>query len=473
MKYRLDKRILKCICITFAICIFLLSAAYTGLAEYYKDGFCYGTWINGIYCTGKTVEQIEEELLKHCTYSGLTVYPGSSGDECYYRIDGEDIGLTFDFSEALKSCLDRQNPYLWIANLFHAREHNLMPVVFYDQEKLNGILEDMPLLSSAEKEKERSVYIQKTQEGYVLVNERMDVLNQERAKEEIGKALLSLKEELRLEKKGCYENLPLTDSMKQEMDTFERIEEFQSCGIIYQLGEEQVPVDASVVCDWIALEEDGSFVYDEGGRLVADDAKIEEFVDALADDYDTLGKTRWFKATRGGQVKIEGGTYGNKLDRKAEKKYLKEAFRNKESGIHIPEYIHKAFAQGKNDIGRTYIEIDMTEQKMYYYKEGRLEVETAVVTGNTGRRMGTPEGVNFVYGKQENRILRGPGYASHVNYWMPVKGNIGIHDAAWRDDFGGEIYKTNGSHGCINTPYDEMSRIYEMAEVGTPVVMFY
>ncbi|MDE5590106.1 MAG: L,D-transpeptidase, partial [Acetatifactor sp.] len=31
----------------------------------------------------------------------------------------------------------------------------------------------------------------------------------------------------------------------------------------------------------------------------------------------------------------------------------------------------------------------------------------------------------------------------------------------------------NGSHGCINTPYDAMARIYEMVEVGTPVVMYY
>lgn len=170
---------------------------------------------------------------------------------------------------------------------------------------------------------------------------------------------------------------------------------------------------------------------------------------------------------------VEGGIYGNKLDREAEKEYLKKAFRDKVSGIHTPEYIQKAWQQGKNDIGQTYIEIDMTEQMMYYYKNGKPELKTAVVTGNTGRRMGTPEGVNYVYGKQENRILRGPGYAAHVNFWMPVKGNIGIHDATWRSEYGGEIYKTNGSHGCINTPHDEMSELYGMVEVGTPVVMFY
>ena len=54
-----------------------------------------------------------------------------------------------------------------------------------------------------------------------------------------------------------------------------------------------------------------------------------------------------------------------------------------------------------------------------------------------------------------------------------MKGGIGIHDADWRDEFGGEIYKTNGSHGCINVPSEVMPELYDMVELGTPVIMFY
>ena len=115
----------------------------------------------------------------------------------------------------------------------------------------------------------------------------------------------------------------------------------------------------------------------------------------------------------------------------------------------------------------------MGEQKMYYYVDDVLKIDTPIVTGNTSRRMGTPSGVNYVYAKQKNRVLRGANYASHVDFWMPVKGNIGIHDAAWRGKFGGTIYQTNGSHGCINTPRPAMEQLYDMAEIGTPVVMFY
>ena len=199
---------------------------------------------------------------------------------------------------------------------------------------------------------------------------------------------------------------------------------------------------------------------------------IPEFIAELAKEYDTVGSVRTFQTTGRGIITVEGGIYGNLLDQKAEIAYLTEAFARKADEVHIPAYSQMGVRQGKNDIGNTYIEIDMEEQMMYYYLDGVLQIETPVVTGNTSRRMGTPAGVNYVYAKQTNRILRGEGYASHVNFWMPVKGNIGIHDASWRSSYGGTIYQTNGSHGCINTPYDAMSQIYEMVEVGTPVVMY-
>ena len=177
-------------------------------------------------------------------------------------------------------------------------------------------------------------------------------------------------------------------------------------------------------------------------------------------------------------ITIDGGTYGSKMDRKKETAYLLEHLLD--PGVHtgtpqshIPRYEREAFCYGKNDIGDTYIEVDMTEQKMYYYEKGVLKLETEIVTGNMRRRMGTPEGVNFVYNKQKNRVLRGPGYASPVKFWMPVKGGIGIHDAGWRKEFGGDIYQTAGSHGCINTPKDKMEELFDCVQIGTPVVMFY
>ena len=96
-----------------------------------------------------------------------------------------------------------------------------------------------------------------------------------------------------------------------------------------------------------------------------------------------------------------------------------------------------------------------------------------MVTWNKSLRRATPSGTNNDYNKQRNRILRGEDYASPVKYWIPVKGAIGIHDASWRSTYGGQIYIRNGSHGCINTPLEQVSQLYDMVEIGTPCVMFY
>lgn len=447
-----------------------LMATYVGLAVYYHNAFPYGTWINGIYCTGRSIQEVNEDLAEQFTYDGITVKDKDGG--CYL-IAAEDIGYQFDFETALEIYLKRQNPWMWIDSLFGGNRVKLAPVVSYDSSAFDACFEALPFCREKRSDKDRRVEIIRTAQGYELVNERMDVLFLEEAKGAVLSAIEEAKSEVSLMEAGCYHDLELTAQMRETLEIWEKLEDFQQCGIVYRMGEEEVPVDASVVCDWIATDNNGRFLLDDSGELQLRENAIEEFVALLAAKYDTVGASRQFLSTRGDMVTVEGGLYGNKLDQEAETAYLKEAFVTKKNEVHEPVYLQEAWEKGSEDIGSTYIEVDMTDQKMYYYVDGVLTIDTPIVTGNTSRRMGTPSGVNFVYAKQKNRILRGEGYASHVDFWMPVKGNIGIHDAAWRGKFGGTIYQTNGSHGCINTPRAAMEQLYDMAEVGTPVVMFY
>lgn len=464
------KNLVKHLMIMLCIILVSLMATYIGLAVYYHNAFEYGTWINGVYCTGKSIREVNEELVKDFTYEGVTIYDKDGNS---YTISAEEIAYRFDFATALEIYQKRQNSWMWIESLIHVEDTELTPVVSYDPELFETCFAKIPFLLQGQEEENRKVAIIKTNQGYELLNERTSVLNLEEARTAVITAIENSKTKVSLEEEGCYHDLELTEEMKDTIALWEKLDDFQQCGIVYQMGEEQVPVDASVVCDWAALDESGDFLLDENGALQLREDAVEEFVAELAAEYDTVGSSRKFMATRGEEVTVEGGIYGNKLDQQAEIDYLTDAFLTKKKEVHEPAYTQKAWVQGKNDIGDTYIEIDMGEQKMYYYVDGVMQIETPIVTGNTSRRMGTPSGVNYVYLKQTNRILRGANYASHVDFWMPVKGNIGIHDASWRSSFGGTIYQTNGSHGCINTPRAAMEQLYNMAEVGTPVVMFY
>ena len=55
---------------------------------------------------------------------------------------------------------------------------------------------------------------------------------------------------------------------------------------------------------------------------------------------------------------------------------------------------------------------------------------------------------------------------------MPFYGDIGFHDASWRNTFGGDIYKTNGSRGCINMPHAAAKKMYEHIERGVAVFVY-
>lgn len=464
------KNLVKHLMIMLCIIMVSLMATYIGLAVYYHNAFEYGTWINGVYCTGKSIREVNEELVKDFTYEGVTIYDKDGNS---YTISAEEIAYRFDFETALEIYQKRQNSWMWIESLVHGENTELTPVVSYDPKLFETCFAKIPFLFQEQEEDNRKVAIIKTNQGYELLNERTSVLNLEEARTAVISAIENSKAEVSLEEEGCYHDLELTEEMQDTIALWEKLDDFQQCGIVYQMGEEQIPVDASVVCDWVALDEAGGFLFDENGALQLREDAVEEFVAKLAAEYDTVGASRKFMATRGEEVTVEGGIYGNKLDQQAEIEYLTDAFLTKKKEVHEPAYTQKAWVQGKDDIGDTYIEIDMGEQKMYYYVDGVMQIETPIVTGNTSRRMGTPSGVNYVYLKQTNRILRGANYASHVDFWMPVKGNIGIHDAAWRSNYGGTIYQTNGSHGCINTPRAAMEQLYNMAEVGTPVVMFY
>lgn len=119
---------------------------------------------------------------------------------------------------------------------------------------------------------------------------------------------------------------------------------------------------------------------------------------------------------------------------------------------------------------KKYILIDISDQTLKYYVKGKVKLKSNVVTG--GRGCGTPTGRFKLHHKSRNVNLTGPGYVSHVSYWMPFIGqSYGMHDASWRSQFGGSIYKYNGSHGCVNMPRSKVSKLYKMVPNGTRVII--
>lgn len=464
----------KTILLTVFTIAFVVLAGYLLLAFYYRQGFSLNTWINGVYCTGKSVEEVNSELLSGMKAPIVIV---TDENRIEYEIDMSDVEYEEDYCTELEAYLQKQNPYLWINNVTFQKNHELVPTFRYNEELLKEIFYALPPIK-AEQEKLTDYCINRNSEtGYELydgLSNRLDVgiiFEQFKQAVDAGATFFDISQV------ECSYDIPLSDEQEETKKFWEKLQKFQKCDIVYDMGDDMLEFTPEIISQFLKTR-NGLPVIDTDGQFVLDEAAVRKFISELAEKYDTYGKVKTFNSTRGDVITLEDSNYGTTIDQEAEVAFLLEnlLLTKVHTGVkqyHIPTYSQEAFARGVNDIGSTYIEIDMTLQKMYYYEKGELVLETDIVTGNTSRKMGTPEGVYFVYSKQKNRTLRGPGYASFVKYWMPVKGNVGIHDASWRSEYGGNIYQTNGSHGCVNTPREAMAELYEKAEVGTPVILFY
>lgn len=461
--------------LTIFIGVLLGFAFYFLLALYYRTGFSLNTWINGVYCTGKSVEEVNSELLLQTKAPIIQVMDryGNSGS-----IDLGEVGYKEDYLPALNRYMEEQNPFLWVDNITLHQNHDLLPDVTYDKDALREIFYQLePVTREMQRRTEYSLSRNK-EEGWTLYDGLSNRLDAEKAFEAVVEKINEGEQEIYLEELDCYYNLPLTKEHEKLKALFEKASVFQKWNVIYDMGTEEFSWSPGEMAYFFQADEDGLPALDKAGQVILDEKAVKEAVATLADTYDTYGKVHRFQSTRGEEILIEGGTYGNKLNQKKETAFLmdnllKEETHTGERQYHVPEYERQAMVRGREDIGTTYVEVDMTEQKLYYYEEGKLVLESDIVTGDMKRKRSTPEGVNFVYSKQRNRVLRGRDYVSPVKYWMPVNGNIGLHDAEWRNEFGGTIYQSDGSHGCVNMPDDAIAKLYDMVDIGMPVVMFY
>ena len=116
---------------------------------------------------------------------------------------------------------------------------------------------------------------------------------------------------------------------------------------------------------------------------------------------------------------------------------------------------------GTDDLVGNYVEVSIEKQHLWLYKDGKLVTETDVVTGTPKEETATYKGAWPIAYKASPYTLSSDfyGYEVKVNYWMHFVYGQGLHDLE-RSQYGGELYKTNGSHGCVKLPVEHAKIIY-------------
>ena len=448
---------------TAGILLVAAGGVYVGMSQKYKTRFFPNTQINGVDASGKTAAEVQELIAEGVNGYTLTIDERNNQTE---TIAGTDIKLHAEFGGSLEKMVAAQNPFAWLWHM-KQEEYTIGTMVAYDDAALESQIRNLSCLDPEKAVEPVNAKISEyvSGQGYSIEPEQEGTaVEAEKLTQAVTGAIENLQDHLSLEEADVYKKPTVLKDDASLAEQLDKMNKYAKMSVTYQFGDSTETLNGDQIHAWLIANADGS--------VSVDSSKVSEYVSEMAKAHNTSNKAKTLKTSYGSTIQVSGGTYGWKINQAAETEALAAIIASGESTTREPEYSQKAASHGANDYGDTYVEINLTGQHLFFYKEGKLVVESDFVSGNLAKGWGTPAGSYPLAYKQKNAVLKGENYRTPVNYWMPFNNGIGMHDAKWRSSFGGTIYKTGGSHGCINLPPSVAKTIFDNISAGTPVICY-
>lgn len=447
-----------------------LLVIYLGISAFFIGHFFVNTTINGKDFSGKSAADVKEYLKEQVKDYELELIELNNETDV---IKGSDISLVYKEDSSVEDALKKQNPVLWVTSLFSKSSQNINIQVDYDESELEEKIQSVKAVTQEQTEPS-SAYPKFDGESFVVEPEvygtavNMDVLS-----EKIKEHITEFDPTLDMLEEECYKLPKYTSESPEVQAACDTMNQYCKASITYPMTE-NVVVDKTLISTWLT--------YDENMQVIFNEDAVREWMRTFGATYDTVGATRTITSPSGKTVEVSGGTYGWSIDEETEAQNLINSIKNGEVATREPAYAQTAASHSAQDWGTTFIEVDLSAQHMWYIVDGSVAFQADVVTGLPTPDRATPSGVYSILYTERNATLVGekdpatgePIYRTPVSYWMPFtwQGH-GFHDATWQPGFGGSLYQSLGSHGCVNMSYSDAGTLFGMISAGTPVVLHY
>lgn len=460
--------------IAVIVILFLLLAGLAATAYYLYEQVNSGlffeeTKLNGYDVSEKSCKEVL--LLLEKEYSAPKVTVTEHGEEAETLTLAE-LGYTIDEMELLdriQDCMREQN----LSLLFSLMDGNSFEIEIpftYDDDafKTNVCAAKfaeprMPSSDAEMKYNGTEYYI----EPEVYGNEFDDADLQVMVKDTVDHLVTADRpqEDVTIEFPESLYYIPAVTQNDSEMNTMMNIyNSFCKAKITLTFGKKTEVIDWSTIQDWLVIEDGEGYINDE---------PVYDYAYSLAARYDTLYYSREFTTSSGKQITFESSDYGYRINKDGEAEQLLADIYGNEEVEREPVYEVKGYKRdGRDDLCGNYVEVDLTKQHLWFYKEGKLVVETDIVSGLPKDGRETATGVFCIPYKQSPATLKGETWSADVTYWMPFHDGQGLHDASWKKAFGGNLYQTEGSHGCVNLPPAAAKTIYENMEERMAILLY-
>ena len=416
-------------------------------------GFAFpeNTELCGVDIGGMSPEAARNALAKRAAEYELTL----TVNDAQFAVSGEEIGVSFDeevfrvFCENAKAGLDSYPDGL----------------IQYDaaamQSVIKEVLESKPVDSAVVFSQEKGAFICSPSSA------GMDV-DLDAAAAAIEEAVLLLQSDVSVMVEAASIAPSVTENDAKLTQARDDANGYLQAAPEYvftlDLGETAAEsLNQEIIASFIRIGKDFSVTVDEEA--------IQAFAARLAERYGSEAYTGDFRTTGGGTVPFSVDYEGRCVDEAALAADILLCMAEGIDGIRDVPY--RVFSDVVElPFGGNYIEIDLTAQKLWVYKDGLCVVESPIVSGCVADGRFTPNGVYEIYEQEEDCWLTGPTWNDYVEYWLAFYQSFGLHDASWRSEFGGDIYLYEGSHGCPNLPPELADDVYNNVSLGTKVILY-
>lgn len=447
-----------------------LLVIYLGISAFFIGHFFINTTINGKDFSGKTVADVETYLKEQVADYELTLIELNNEEDV---IRGSEISLVYRENSEVEDALKKQNPLLWVTSFFSKTSNDVRIQVDFDEQVLDEKIQSIKAVTQEQTEPV-SAYPKYDGSSFVVEPEVYGTaVNLEVLTEKIKEHISEFNPTLDMLEEECYKLPKYTSESPEVQEACDAMNKYCEASITYPMTE-NVVVDKNLISTWLT--------YDENMQVTFNEDAVREWMRQFGATYDTVGTTRSITTPGGKTAEVSGGTYGWSIDEETEAQNLINSIKNGEVATREPAYAQTAASHSAQDWGTTYIEVDLSAQHMWYIVDGSVAFQADVVTGLPTANRATPAGVYSILYTERNATLVGekdpatgePIYRTPVSYWMPFtyQGH-GFHDATWQPGFGGNLYQTLGSHGCVNMSYSDAGTLFGMISAGTPVVLHY
>lgn len=476
-KSTISKKTLKIIlgiCIAAAILAVAGLFGYTYMADHNTLGRKISVW--GVEVSRLDAKQAEEKIAAEFENRPVSF---QENDKEVYSMTLKDLGYSLNEEDLLNKLTDLQKQREENRKIFPKEENvNLECQIEEDEEQEKQAL-DLSNFGTEERKSSTDASIQYNEEKkeFILVKQvqgteidpdKLETTVDTNLNAAFDTALLGDTITIPLNKHVYISPaVTATEDMENKVTSLNsQLKKYRSTTVTYTFGSETVVLDADTISSWLKAE---------GETLTLEEDAIKTYISDLANKYNTIYVSRTFHTSTGTDVTIEGNEYGYRIDQDGEYAQLVEDLKSGTAVTRDPVYSKTGYQRnGTDDLAGSYIEVSLDAQHLWLYKDGNLVTETDIVSGKPVKGRETYRGAWPIAYKASpfNLTSAEYGYDVKVNYWMPFVYGQGLHDASWQSSFGGNRYKTNGSHGCINLPKDQAALIYETIDAGYPIIIY-